>query len=57
MSEIDTSQLDYYIEIRGVYDGWSVAKMKDGSYINRWEPEDRRYQATQDFIEAMKARQ
>lgn len=57
MSEIDTSQLDYYIEIRGVYDGWSVAKMKDGSYINRWEPEDRRYQVTQDFIEAMKARQ
>ena len=26
----------YLIELRGVYDGWSVRVLKDGTRINRW---------------------
>ena len=44
------------IEIRGVYDGWSVALLPDGRYINRWEEGDRRYTATQEWIDRMVAR-
>ena len=40
-----------HIEIRGIYDGWSVAKMKDGTLVNRWKPEDGRlYQQTEEWI-------
>lgn len=39
------------IEIRGIYDGVSVWKLKDGTLVNRWEPQDRCYQPTQDWIE------
>lgn len=28
--------VDHLIELRGVYDGWSVAVMKDGTRVNRW---------------------
>ena len=44
------------IEIRGVYDGWSVALLPDGRYINRWKEGDRRYKATQEWIDRMIAR-
>lgn len=40
----------YFIELKHVYDGWSVAVLPDGTAINRWTPEQRQYQATQDFI-------
>ena len=40
-----------FIEIRGVYDGWSVAKLPTGEMINRWQPDDRRYWPTQAWIE------
>lgn len=53
MSEIREANVEFYIEIRGIYDGWSVAKMKDGSYVNRWPENDRRYQPTQDWIASM----
>ena len=43
--------IDHYISIRGVYDGWSVAVLKDGTMLNRWPPDDRRHKATQDWIE------
>lgn len=40
-AEIGSSQwwedVDHLIELRGVYDGWSVAVMKDGTRVNRWE--------------------
>ena len=49
---MDESEIEVRVEIRGIYDGWSVAKMKDGMLVNRWEPDDWRYQATQDWIEA-----
>lgn len=40
-----------FIEIRSIYDGWSVAKLPDGSLHNRWEPDDsRRFTATQEWI-------
>ena len=39
------------IEIRGIYDGWSVQKLPDGTLVNRWEPGDRRYMPTQVWIE------
>lgn len=39
-AEIGSSQwwedVDHLIELRGVYDGWSVAVMKDGTRVNRW---------------------
>ncbi len=48
----------YLIELRGVYDGWSIKVLKDGTAINRWADEDgkpvegyeRRWQLTQDAI-------
>ena len=40
----------YLIEVRGVYDGWSIAVMKDGRLVNRWagEPGYERRAATVD---------
>ena len=40
------------IEVRGIFDGWSVAQMKDGRLLNRWPPDDRRHKPTQDWIAA-----
>lgn len=39
------------IEIRGIYDGWSVAKLPNGDLVNRWMPGDRRYAPTRQWIE------
>ena len=50
-NEYAPEDVDHYIEIRGYYDGWSVAKMKDGRMLNRWPPDDRRHKPTQDFID------
>ncbi len=50
MNEINHDEVEVLIEVRGIYDGWSIAKMKDGSYINRWDWGDRRYGPTQTFI-------
>jgi hypothetical protein len=49
---IEPNDVDYYIEIRGVYGGWSAAKMKDGTLRNRWPVGDRRHAATQEWIDA-----
>ena len=40
------------IEIREIYDGWSIAKLPDGTLINRWDPIDfpRRWAETQAYI-------
>ncbi len=42
-------------EIRGVYDGWSVARLKDGTLVNRWDPIEypRRFAASEEFINGM----
>ena len=39
MAVIETDEIDHLVELRGVYDGWSVAVMKDGTKINRWANE------------------
>jgi len=46
--------VETFIEIRGIYDGWSVAKMKDGKLVNRWPEDDRRHKPTQEWIELCK---
>lgn len=51
MSGLREEDVAYYIEILGLYDGWSVACMKDGRMLNRWPPSDRRHKPTQDFID------
>lgn len=38
------------IEIHGIYDGWSVAKMPDGTLVNRWPEDDYRYAAVREWI-------
>lgn len=55
----------YTIEIPGVYDGWAIAVLHDGTMVNRWadtedqskpaEGYERRYWATQKVIEAKQA--
>ena len=40
-----------FIEIREIYYGSSVAELPDGSLINMWPVTDRRYKATQNWIE------
>lgn len=56
--------VSYYIELREVYDGWSIEVLVDGTVRNRWaDPEtggplvgyERRWRATQDVIEVMGA--
>jgi hypothetical protein len=44
------------IELRGVYDGWSVAILPNGTVLNRWDPiaYPRRYAATEKFIKSSK---
>lgn len=62
-AEIGSSQwwedVDHLIELRGVYDGWSVAVMRDGTRVNRWANADgngpdvrytRRYEITEAFL-------
>lgn len=52
------AEIDYYIELRGVYDGWSVAVLRDGTRVNRWAEADgmpavgyeRRYDITEAFL-------
>lgn len=40
-----------FIEIRGIYDGWSCAKLPDGTMVNRWPEDDRKHACTQAWIE------
>lgn len=51
---IDREQIAYVIELQGVYDGWSIAVMKDGSRVNRWDKKDypKRWAATQAVLDA-----
>lgn len=54
-------EIDHVIELRGVYDGWSIAVLKDGRMLNRWAndagdgPEpgyERRYELTKKAMES-----
>lgn len=46
-----------FYELTGVYDGWSVAELKDGRLVNRWSAEDypRRHAAAAEFIASLEA--
>lgn len=33
---VNGKNVDHLIELRGVYDGWSVAVLEDGERVNRW---------------------
>lgn len=64
-SSIDMDQVDHLVELRGVYDGWSIAVYTDGTIHNRWadskgQPHpgyERRWAATRDAIAQMEASQ
>ena len=53
----------HLIEFRGVYDGWSIAVLKDGSLVNRWAGPDgtpraghrHRFEATETALAHMRA--
>ena len=55
------AEIDYLIELRGVYDGWSIAVHTDGTLRNRWASADgtaiegyeRRWEATENAIREM----
>lgn len=38
----------------GIYDGWVAAVLKDGRIVNRWTPEDYRFDRTESLIETIK---
>lgn len=50
---IDMEQVEVLIEIAGVYDGWSAARMKDGRVLNRWDKttEYSKWDKTQQWID------
>ena len=54
MTENDFPKGTTLIEIRKIYDGWSVAKLPDGTLVNRWDKGTRRYVATQQWINIVK---
>lgn len=58
----DAPQIDYLVELRGVYDGWSIAVYTDGTLKNRWANDagdgpgpghERRWKATEEAIAKM----
>lgn len=34
--DYDPREIDFTYEIRPLYDGWSIAVLRDGTIINRW---------------------
>lgn len=58
--DYEQDDIDHLIEIRGVYDGYSVIVLKDGTWVNRWAGVpgyERRAAATQEYIEANRDKQ
>ena len=50
MKEDDFPEGTVLIELRNVYDGWSVARLPDGTLVNRWEKGTRRHSLTEEYI-------
>ena len=44
--EINGKEVKLFIELREVYDGWSIAVLEDGTAHNRWPEGDKRHDAT-----------
>jgi len=40
-----------FIEIQGLYDGWSVARLPDGTLVNRWSEAYPQWKKTQEWID------
>ena len=51
---MSTDKYVMLIELLGVYDGWSIGVLPDGTMVNRWDKETdpRRWEATQATIDA-----
>ena len=45
-----------FIEIREIYDGWSIAQLPSGELVNRWPENTRRHAETQECIEKLQKR-
>lgn len=48
------AEVDHLIELHGIYDGWSIAVLKDGTKVNRWagiEGYEARAERTQAYID------
>lgn len=56
MKDATTISGECLIEIRGIYDGWSVRKLADGTLVNRWGMLDTRYKPTQEWIDMMQSK-
>ena len=50
ITEHDFPEGTTLIEIREIYDGWSVAKLPDGTLVNSLDKGNRRYVATEQWI-------
>lgn len=48
--DIPEQDVDYLLEIPGVYDGWSALKTKSGEWHIRWEKGSRRFSLTYDYL-------
>ena len=58
MSVTDFPEGTIMIEITGIYDGVSVAKLPDGTMVNLWpESETRRHAATEAWIKLQQEQQ
>lgn len=44
-------EVAYRVEIRGIYDVWSIAVLRDGTLVNRWPEGDPRHAPTQKIID------
>lgn len=61
MARLTSDEIDHTIQLSDVYDGWSIAVLKDGRVINRWandegtgpaEGYERRYELTQRTLDS-----
>lgn len=60
MARFTDDEIDHLVQLQVVYDGWSIAVLKDGRRINRWandegtgpeEGYERRYRMTQEVLD------
>jgi hypothetical protein len=50
---VPDEQVHMLYTLRDIYDGWSVAKLKDGRLINRWPVGTRKHALAQDWIDEL----
>ena len=51
--------VEHTIELPHIYDGWSIAVLKDGTMVNRWEGQEgyeHRARLTQDHIDHLNSK-